>query len=157
MVKPRRTWSRLLLGYFTCTCITVHHAFTQISHQSDLHSSPNKRGPPTYNEHISKRLASGPGAQEGPLHREPSTPHRYREGRTEFRRDKSPARPLEREKSPGRAVLDSRRERSPGRFESSGSERDRERSRLHSSSVRTQLTPVNKVRMRHCHVNCVSF
>ncbi|KTF87417.1 hypothetical protein cypCar_00026907, partial [Cyprinus carpio] len=56
-------------------------------------SSPNKRGPPTYNEHISKRLASGPGAQEGPLHREPSTPHRYREGRTEFRRDKSPARP----------------------------------------------------------------
>uniref|UniRef100_A0A672LDL6 Citron rho-interacting serine/threonine kinase n=1 Tax=Sinocyclocheilus grahami TaxID=75366 RepID=A0A672LDL6_SINGR len=108
-------------------------------------SSPNKRGPPTYNEHISKRLASGPGAQEGPLHREPSTPHRYREGRTEFRRDKSPARPLEREKSPGRAVLDSRRERSPGRFESSGSERDRERSRLHSSSVRTQLTPVNKV------------
>ncbi|XP_016090588.1 citron Rho-interacting kinase [Sinocyclocheilus grahami] len=118
--------------------------------------SPNKRGPPTYNEHISKRLASGPGAQEGPLHREPSTPHRYREGRTEFRRDKSPARPLEREKSPGRAVLDSRRERSPGRFESSGSERDRERSRLHTSSVRTQLTPVNKVRMRHCHVNCVS-
>uniref|UniRef100_A0A8C1NZ05 Citron rho-interacting serine/threonine kinase b n=1 Tax=Cyprinus carpio TaxID=7962 RepID=A0A8C1NZ05_CYPCA len=108
-------------------------------------SSPNKRGPPTYNEHISKRLASGPGAQEGPLHREPSTPHRYREGRTEFRRDKSPARPLEREKSPGRAVLDSRRERSPGRFESSGSERDRERSRLHTSSVRTQLTPVNKV------------
>uniref|UniRef100_A0A673J6C3 Citron Rho-interacting kinase-like n=1 Tax=Sinocyclocheilus rhinocerous TaxID=307959 RepID=A0A673J6C3_9TELE len=108
-------------------------------------SSPNKRGPPTYNEHISKRLASGPGAQEGPLHREPSTPHRYREGRTEFRRDKSPARPLEREKSPGRAVLDSRRERSPGRFENSGSERDRERSRLHSSSVRTQLTPVNKV------------
>ncbi|RXN20952.1 citron Rho-interacting kinase-like isoform X1 [Labeo rohita] len=120
-------------------------------------SSPNKRGPPTYNEHISKRLASGPGTQEGQLHREPSTPHRYREGRTEFRRDKSPARPLDREKSPGRAVLDSRRERSPGRFESSGSERDRERSRLHTSSVRTQLTPVNKVRMRHCHVNCVSF
>nr|XP_009301996.2 citron Rho-interacting kinase-like isoform X7 [Danio rerio] len=108
-------------------------------------SSPNKRGPPTYNEHISKRLASSPGAQEGPLHREPSTPHRYREGRTEFRRDKSPARPLEREKSPGRPVLDSRRERSPGRFESSGSERDRERTRLHTSSVRTQLTPVNKV------------
>ncbi|KAL0187317.1 hypothetical protein M9458_018987, partial [Cirrhinus mrigala] len=98
---------------------------------------PNKRGPPTYNEHISKRLASGPGTQEGQLHREPSTPHRYREGRTEFRRDKSPARPLDREKSPGRAVLDSRRE-------SSGSERDRERSRLHTSSVRTQLTPVNK-------------
>ncbi|XP_051508547.1 citron Rho-interacting kinase-like isoform X2 [Myxocyprinus asiaticus] len=108
-------------------------------------SSPNKCGPPTYNEHISKRIASGPGAQESQLHREPSTPHRYREGRTEFRRDKSPARPLDREKSPGRAVLDSRRERSPGRFESSGSERDRERSRLHTSSVRTQLTPVNKV------------
>uniref|UniRef100_A0A4W4FM99 Citron rho-interacting serine/threonine kinase b n=1 Tax=Electrophorus electricus TaxID=8005 RepID=A0A4W4FM99_ELEEL len=107
-------------------------------------SSPNKRGPPTYNEHISKRLASGPGAQEGGLHREPSTPHRYREGRTEFRRDKSPARPLDREKSPGRTVLDSRRERSPGRpFDER--ERDRDRSRLHTSSVRTQLTPVNKV------------
>ncbi|XP_076859570.1 LOW QUALITY PROTEIN: citron Rho-interacting kinase [Brachyhypopomus gauderio] len=107
-------------------------------------SSPNKRGPPTYNEHISKRLASGPGTQEGGLHREPSTPHRYREGRTEFRRDKSPARPLDREKSPGRTVLDSRRERSPGRpFDER--ERDRDRSRLHTSSVRTQLTPVNKV------------
>ncbi|XP_072538066.1 citron Rho-interacting kinase isoform X2 [Salminus brasiliensis] len=107
-------------------------------------SSPSKCGPPTYNEHISKRLASGPGSQEGGLHREPSTPHRYREGRTEFRRDKSPARPLDREKSPGRAVLDSRRERSPGRaFDER--ERDRERSRLHTSSVRTQLTPVNKV------------
>ncbi|XP_030621248.1 citron Rho-interacting kinase [Chanos chanos] len=104
--------------------------------------SPNKRGPPTYTEHISKRLASSPAAQEGGgLHREPSTPHRYREGRTEFRRDKSPARPLDREKSPGR-VLDSRRERSPGRgFE----ERERDRTRLHTSSVRTQLTPVNKV------------
>uniref|UniRef100_A0A8B9R8G2 Citron rho-interacting serine/threonine kinase b n=1 Tax=Astyanax mexicanus TaxID=7994 RepID=A0A8B9R8G2_ASTMX len=107
-------------------------------------SSPSKCGPPTYNEHISKRLASGPGSQDGGLHREPSTPHRYREGRTEFRRDKSPARPLDREKSPGRAVLDSRRERSPGRaFDER--ERDRERSRLHTSSVRTQLTPVNKV------------
>ncbi|XP_029108972.1 citron Rho-interacting kinase isoform X2 [Scleropages formosus] len=93
--------------------------------------SPNKRGPPSYNEHISKRLASEA------LHREPSTPHRYREGRTEFRQDKSPARPLEREKSPGR-MLDSRRERSPGRgFE--------ERPRLHTGSVRTPLTPVNKV------------
>ncbi|KAG7283577.1 hypothetical protein CRUP_026504, partial [Coryphaenoides rupestris] len=95
---------------------------------------PSKRSPPTYTEHITKQLASGPGSHEG-LHREPSTPHRYREGRTEFRRDKSPARPLEREKSPGR-VHDSRRERSPGRFGES--------SRLHSSSVRTQLTPVNK-------------
>ncbi|XP_056141461.1 citron Rho-interacting kinase [Lampris incognitus] len=96
---------------------------------------PSKRGPPTYTEHISKRLASGPGSHDG-LHREPSTPHRYREGRTEFRRDKSPARPLDREKSPGR-VLDSRRERSPGRFGDS--------TRLHTGSVRTQLTPVNKV------------
>uniref|UniRef100_A0AAX7ULZ3 Citron rho-interacting serine/threonine kinase b n=1 Tax=Astatotilapia calliptera TaxID=8154 RepID=A0AAX7ULZ3_ASTCA len=97
--------------------------------------SPSKRCPPTYTEHISKRLTSGPGSHDG-LHREPSTPHRYREGRTEFRRDKSPARPLDREKSPGR-VLDSRRERSPGRFGDS--------SRLHAGSVRTQLAPVNKV------------
>ncbi|XP_053727536.1 citron Rho-interacting kinase isoform X3 [Synchiropus splendidus] len=98
--------------------------------------SPSKqRGPPTYTEHISKRLTSGPGSHDG-LHREPSTPHRYREGRTEFRRDKSPARLLDREKSPGR-VLDSRRERSPGRFADS--------SRLHAGSVRTQLAPVNKV------------
>lgn len=97
--------------------------------------SPSKRGPPTYTEHISKRLSSGPGSHDG-LHREPSTPHRYREGRTEFRRDKSPARPLDREKSPGR-VLDSRRERSPGRFGES--------TRLHAGSVRTQLAPVNKV------------
>uniref|UniRef100_A0A4W6G7A1 Citron rho-interacting serine/threonine kinase n=1 Tax=Lates calcarifer TaxID=8187 RepID=A0A4W6G7A1_LATCA len=97
--------------------------------------SPSKRGPPTYTEHISKRLSSGPGSHDG-LHREPSTPHRYREGRTEFRRDKSPARPLDREKSPGR-VLDSRRERSPGRFGDS--------TRLHAGSVRTQLAPVNKV------------
>lgn len=100
-----------------------------------FYSSPSKRGPPTYTEHISKRLSSGPGSHDG-LHREPSTPHRYREGRTEFRRDKSPARPLEREKSPGRA-LDSRRERSPGRFGDS--------TRLHAGSVRTQLAPVNKV------------
>ncbi|KAK5933075.1 hypothetical protein CgunFtcFv8_004731 [Champsocephalus gunnari] len=35
--------------------------------------SPSKRGPPTYTEHISKRLVSGPGSHEG-LHREPSTP-----------------------------------------------------------------------------------
>ncbi|XP_034025609.1 citron Rho-interacting kinase isoform X2 [Thalassophryne amazonica] len=98
-------------------------------------SSPSKRGPPTYSEHITKRLTSGSGSHDG-LHREPSTPHRYREGRTEFRRDKSPARPLDREKSPGR-VLDSRRERSPGRFGDS--------TRLHAGSVRTQLAPVNKV------------
>uniref|UniRef100_A0A4W5MXG4 Citron rho-interacting serine/threonine kinase n=1 Tax=Hucho hucho TaxID=62062 RepID=A0A4W5MXG4_9TELE len=98
--------------------------------------SPSKRGPPTYTEHISKRLTTGPSSHEG-LHREPSTPHRFREGRTEFRRDKSPARPLDREKSPG-PRLDSRRERSPGRFD--------DRQRLHTGSDRrTQLTPVNKV------------
>ncbi|XP_036384432.1 citron Rho-interacting kinase-like [Megalops cyprinoides] len=110
----------------------------ELQRTASSRSSPNKRGPPTYTEHISKRLASSsPGSQDGGLHREPSTPHRYREGRTEFRRDKSPARPLDRDKSPGRG-LDSRRERSPGRmFE--------DRPRLHTGSVRTPLTPVNKV------------
>ncbi|XP_060927942.1 citron Rho-interacting kinase [Limanda limanda] len=107
----------------------------ELQRSGSSRGSPSKRGPPTYTEHITKRLSSGPGSHDG-LHREPSTPHRYREGRTEFRRDKSPARPLEREKSPGR-VLDSRRERSPGRFGDS--------SRLHAGSVRTQLAPVNKV------------
>ncbi|KAG7229745.1 hypothetical protein INR49_012541 [Caranx melampygus] len=71
--------------------------------------SPNKRGPPSYNEHISKRLAANPL-----VHGDPGTPHRYREARTEFRRDKSPSRPLEREKSPGR-MLESRIVGSPGR------------------------------------------
>uniref|UniRef100_A0A8D3DKG5 Citron rho-interacting serine/threonine kinase n=1 Tax=Scophthalmus maximus TaxID=52904 RepID=A0A8D3DKG5_SCOMX len=107
----------------------------ELQRSGSSRGSPSKRGPPTYTEHISKRLSSGPGSHDG-LHREPSTPHRYREGRTEFRRDKSPARPLDREKSPGR-VLDSRRERSPGRFGDS--------TRLHAGSVRTQLAPVNKV------------
>uniref|UniRef100_A0A3B5A886 non-specific serine/threonine protein kinase n=1 Tax=Stegastes partitus TaxID=144197 RepID=A0A3B5A886_9TELE len=93
--------------------------------------SPNKRGPPSYNEHISKRLAANPL-----VHGDPGTPHRYREARTEFRRDKSPSRPLEREKSPGR-MLESRI-RSPGRFE--------ERQRLHTGSGRTPINPVNKVR-----------
>lgn len=103
--------------------------------------SPNKRGPPTYNEHITKRVASSPAPPEGPSHpREPSTPHRYREGRTELRRDKSPGRPLEREKSPGR-MLSTRRERSPGRlFE------DSSRGRLPVGAVRTPLSQVNKVR-----------
>ncbi|KAM6423572.1 citron Rho-interacting kinase isoform 6-T6 [Liasis olivaceus] len=103
-------------------------------------SSPNKRGPPTYNEHITKRVASSPGPPEGPSHpREPSTPHRYREGRTELRRDKSPGRPLEREKSPGR-VLSTRRERSPGRlFEESS------RGRIQVGGARTPLSQVNKV------------
>ncbi|NXE18347.1 CTRO kinase, partial [Ardeotis kori] len=108
---------------------------------SATRSSPNKRGPPTYNEHITKRVASSPGPPEGSSHpREPSTPHRYREGRTELRRDKSPGRPLEREKSPGR-LLSTRRERSPGRlFEESS------RGRLPVSGARTPLAQVNKVR-----------
>ncbi|KAM8961552.1 citron Rho-interacting kinase isoform 2-T2 [Pelodytes ibericus] len=102
--------------------------------------SPNKRGPPSYNDHITKRIASSPvpGEVQG-LVREPSTPHRYREGRTELRRDKSPGRPLEREKSPGR-LLSTRRERSPGRlFE------DSSRGRLPVGAVRTPLSQVNKV------------
>ncbi|XP_068767542.1 citron Rho-interacting kinase isoform X1 [Struthio camelus] len=103
-------------------------------------SSPNKRGPPTYNEHITKRVASSPGPPEGPSHpREPSTPHRYREGRTELRRDKSPGRPLEREKSPGR-LLSTRRERSPGRLFDETS-----RGRMPVSGARTPLSQVNKV------------
>uniref|UniRef100_A0A672Y421 Citron Rho-interacting kinase n=1 Tax=Sphaeramia orbicularis TaxID=375764 RepID=A0A672Y421_9TELE len=94
--------------------------------------SPNKRGPPSYNEHISKRLAANPLA-----HGDPGTPHRYREARTEFRRDKSPSRPLEREKSPGRMLESRIVERSPGRYE--------ERQRLHTGSGRTPINPVNKV------------
>ncbi|NWY04742.1 CTRO kinase, partial [Nothoprocta ornata] len=107
---------------------------------SATRSSPNKRGPPTYNEHITKRVASSPGPPEGPSHpREPSTPHRYREGRTELRRDKSPGRPLEREKSPGR-LLSTRRERSPGRLFDESS-----RGRMPGSGARTPLSQVNKV------------
>nr|XP_013800328.1 PREDICTED: citron Rho-interacting kinase isoform X2 [Apteryx mantelli mantelli] len=107
---------------------------------SATRSSPNKRGPPTYNEHITKRVASSPGPPEGPSHpREPSTPHRYREGRTELRRDKSPGRPLEREKSPGR-LLSTRRERSPGRLFDETS-----RGRMPVSGARTPLSQVNKV------------
>ena len=56
---------------------------------------------------------------------DPGTPHRYREARTEFRRDRSPGR-LDRDKSPGRMLagrlvgsparnMDPRLERSPGR------------------------------------------
>ncbi|XP_075070897.1 citron Rho-interacting kinase [Mixophyes fleayi] len=113
---------------------------------NDLHRapsttrSPNKRGPPSYNDHITKRIAASPvpGEMQG-LVREPSTPHRYREGRTEMRRDKSPGRPLEREKSPGR-LLSTRRERSPGRlFE------DSNRGRVPAGPVRTPLSQVNKV------------
>ena len=133
--------------------------------------SPNKRGPPTYNEHISKRLAASPV-----VHGDPGTPHRYREARTEFRRDKSPNRPLEREKSPGRMLegrivgspgramaqdprldrspgramaQDPRMERSPGRMMDVRRERSpgryEERQRLHTGSGRTPINPVNKV------------
>lgn len=133
-----------------------------------LPNSPNKRGPPSYNEHISKRLAGNP------LHGDPGTPHRYREARTEFRRDKSPNRPLEREKSPGRmlesriagspgramadprlerspgrAMADPRMDRSPGRMMDVRRERSpgrfEDRQRLHTGSGRTPITPVNKV------------
>uniref|UniRef100_A0A672KZU4 Citron rho-interacting serine/threonine kinase n=1 Tax=Sinocyclocheilus grahami TaxID=75366 RepID=A0A672KZU4_SINGR len=118
--------------------------------------SPNKRGPPTYNEHISKRLAAMPDVQEG-LH-QPGTPHRYREARTEFRRDKSPARPLDREKSPGRLerspgrMMDPRLDRSPGRVmdlrreRSPGRTFEEPRQRLHTGSARTPINTVNKVR-----------
>lgn len=132
--------------------------------------SPNKRGPPSYNEHISKRLAANPL-----VHADPGTPHRYREARTEFRRDKSPSRPLEREKSPGRmlesrivgspgrAMADPRLERSPGRAMAGDPRMDRspgrmmdvrrerspgryeERQRLHTGSGRTPINSVNKV------------
>lgn len=120
--------------------------FSALSPLPPIASSPNKRGPPTYNEHITKRVASSPAPPEGPSHpREPSTPHRYREGRTELRRDKSPGRPLEREKSPGR-MLSTRRERSPGRlFE------DSSRGRLPVGAVRTPLSQVNKVRSPRGH------
>ncbi|CAI9607437.1 unnamed protein product [Staurois parvus] len=113
---------------------------------NDLHRapsttrSPNKRGPPSYNDHITKRIAASPvpGEVQG-LVREPSTPHRYREARTDMRRDKSPGRPLEREKSPGR-LLSTRRERSPGRlFE------DAVRGRVTTGGARTPLSQVNKV------------
>ncbi|KAM4613835.1 citron rho-interacting kinase [Polymixia lowei] len=131
--------------------------------------SPNKRGPPSYNEHISKRLAASPV-----VHGDPGTPHRYREARTEFRRDKSPSRPMEREKSPGRmlegrimgspgramadprmdrspgrAMADPRMDRSPGRLMDVRRERSpgryEERQRLHTGSGRTPINPVNKV------------
>ncbi|XP_036806101.1 citron rho-interacting kinase isoform X3 [Oncorhynchus mykiss] len=132
--------------------------------------SPNKRGPPSYNEHITKRLAASPA-----LHSDPGTPRRYREARTEFRRDKSPGRPphsVEREKSPsGRMMMDPRLARSPGRAMGGGLRLDRSpgklmdrdvrrerspgrgfeeqqpgvRQRLHTSSGRTPLTTVNKV------------
>ncbi|XP_072443309.1 citron Rho-interacting kinase-like isoform X2 [Chiloscyllium punctatum] len=75
-------------------------------------TSPNKRGLPSYNEHMSKKLAPGP-RENSPQDLNRSV--RYREGRQEVRREKSPRRGLEREKSPGRP-LDPSRERSPGRM-----------------------------------------
>lgn len=138
------------------------YSFLQVKflHSTDSDSSsprsPNKRGPPSYNEHISKRLAAMPAVQEG-LH-QPGTPHRYREARTEFRRDKSPARPLDREKSPGRLerspgrIMDPRLDRSPGRVmdlrreRSPGRAFEEPRQRLHTGSARTPINTVNKVR-----------
>ncbi|KAG7259604.1 hypothetical protein CRUP_002581, partial [Coryphaenoides rupestris] len=142
-----------------------------LTHIPGLASVPNKRGPPTYNEHISKRLAASPV-----VHGDPGTPHRYREARTEFRRDKSPSRPMEREKSPGRMLegrivgspgramaQDPRLDRSPGRAMAQDPRMDRspgrmmdvrrerspgryeERQRLHTGSGRTPINPVNKV------------
>ncbi|XP_062339164.1 citron rho-interacting kinase isoform X2 [Osmerus eperlanus] len=132
--------------------------------------SPNKRGPPSYNEHISKRLAASPVVPDSLL--DPGTPHRYREARTEFRRDRSPGR-LDRDKSPGRMLagwlvgsparnMDPRLERSPGRAmdprldcspgrlgdvrrERSPGRGVEERQRLHTNSGRTPINPVNKV------------
>ncbi|KAJ8395640.1 hypothetical protein AAFF_G00031210 [Aldrovandia affinis] len=37
----------------------------ELHRTSSSRSSPTKRGPPTYTEHISKRLASSPGSQDG--------------------------------------------------------------------------------------------
>lgn len=110
--------------------------------------SPNKRGPPSYNEHISKRLAAGPVPQDSM--QQVATPRRYREARTEFRRDASPSGPLEREKSPGRLVdrgMDTRLERSPARVMELRRERSPGRAfeRLHTGSSRTPINGVNKV------------
>lgn len=111
-------------------------------------SSPNKRGPPSYNEHISKRLAAGPVSQDSM--QQVATPRRYREARTEFRRDASPSGQLEREKSPGRLVdrgMDTRLERSPARVMELRRERSPGRAfeRLHTGSSRTPINGVNKV------------
>ncbi|XP_048448556.1 citron Rho-interacting kinase-like isoform X1 [Rhincodon typus] len=88
------------------------HNMDPVSPTANMTSSPNKRGLPSYNEHMSKKLAPGP-RESSPQDLNRSV--RYREGRQEVRRDKSPRRGLEREKSPGRP-LDPSRERSPGRM-----------------------------------------
>ncbi|XP_022521555.2 citron rho-interacting kinase isoform X2 [Astyanax mexicanus] len=148
------------LRVICCKGNLVQEGSTSEQQRNGSTRSPNKRGPPSYNEHISKRLAAGPSSQES-LH-QPGTPHRYREARTEFRRDKSPSRPLEREKSPGRLVeqrldrspgraMDPRLDRSPGRVmdlrreRSPGRAFEEPRQRLHTGSARTPINGVNKV------------
>ncbi|KAI4877420.1 hypothetical protein NFI96_011719 [Prochilodus magdalenae] len=148
------------LRVICCKGNLVQEGSTSEPQRNGSTRSPNKRGPPSYNEHISKRLAAGPASQES-LH-QPGTPHRYREARTEFRRDKSPSRPLEREKSPGRLVeqrlerspgraMDHRLDRSPGRVmdlrreRSPGRAFEEPRQRLHTGSARTPINGVNKV------------
>ncbi|XP_053325723.1 citron Rho-interacting kinase isoform X2 [Spea bombifrons] len=128
------------LRVICCKGNLVKDSASELHRAPSTTRSPNKRGPPSYNDHITKRIASSPvPAEVQGLVREPSTPHRYREARTDLRRDKSPGRPLEREKSPGR-MLSTRRERSPGRlFE------DSSRGRMPAGGVRTPLSQVNKV------------
>ncbi|XP_055511208.1 citron Rho-interacting kinase isoform X2 [Leucoraja erinacea] len=95
-----------------CKGNLVKEASNDVQSAISSRSSPNKRGLPSYNEHMSKKLAPCP-RENSPQDLNRSV--RYREGRQETRRDKSPRRALEREKSPGRP-LDSGRERSPGRM-----------------------------------------
>uniref|UniRef100_UPI00398F48EE citron Rho-interacting kinase-like isoform X2 n=1 Tax=Pristiophorus japonicus TaxID=55135 RepID=UPI00398F48EE len=95
-----------------CKGNLVKEARSDLQSAITSRSSPNKRGLPSYNEHMSKKLAPCP-RENSPQDLNRSV--RYREGRQETRRDKSPRRGLEREKSPGRP-LDASRERSPGRI-----------------------------------------
>ncbi|XP_067861727.1 citron Rho-interacting kinase isoform X2 [Heptranchias perlo] len=95
-----------------CKGNLVKEASSDLQGAVTSRSSPNKRGLPSYNEHMSKKLAPCP-RENSPQDLNRSV--RYREGRQETRRDKSPRRGLEREKSPGRP-LETSRERSPGRM-----------------------------------------
>ncbi|XP_069789548.1 citron Rho-interacting kinase-like isoform X13 [Narcine bancroftii] len=95
-----------------CKGNLVKEASSDVQGAISSRSSPNKRGLPSYNEHMSKKLAPCP-RENSPQDLNRSV--RYREGRQEARRDKSPRRGLDREKSPGRP-LDTSRERSPGRM-----------------------------------------